>query len=97
MKDLPRVFANPIDRNVNNVRTSYGKLSDAKNVRNESEIRDKIEKLFKSKDTIYSIDCIITFENNIERYTIIGRTESNLVTRTQKLIPIKDIYDINLA
>ncbi len=98
MKDLPRVFANPIDRNLNNNREfSYGRLENEKQTRDERAVLEKINKLFKSDSTVYSIDCIIKFESNEERYTIIGKTSNNLVTKTQKLIPIREIYDIELA
>ena len=98
MKDLPRVFANPIDRDISNNRTlSYGKLIEERKKQDLNLVKNKIEQIFKSEGNIYSIDCIITFENDEEKYTIIGKTEHNLVTKTQKLIPIKEIYDIELA
>lgn len=98
MKDLPKVFANPIDKSLNNNRScSYGKLEADRSTRNEKEILSKINKIFKNENTLYSIDCVIKFENDEGKYTIIGKTTNNLVTRTQKLIPIRDIYDIELA
>ena len=98
MKDLPKVFANPIDRNINNNRTlSYGSLMEERKFRDEYAIEQKINNLFKNNDKIYAIDCIITFANYEEKYTIIGKTGNSLVTKTEKLIPIKDIYDIELA
>lgn len=98
MKDLPRVFANPIDKNLTNNRSySYGKLERSELVRDERSVQSKIDKIFKSEGNVYSIDCLIKFESNEERYTIIGKTNNNLVTRNQKLIPIRDIYDIELA
>lgn len=98
MKDLPRVFANPINKNISNNRSfSYGKLTEERSSQNTALVKEKIEKIFKSDGNIYSIDCIITFENSKNKYTIIGKTDNNLVTKTQKLISIKDIYDIELA
>lgn len=98
MKDLPKVFANPIDKAHNNNKSySYGKLESDRHTRNEKEVLDKINKLFKDERTLYSIDCIIKFENNEEKHTIIGKTSNNLVTKHQRLIPIREIYDIELA
>lgn len=98
MKELPKVFANPIDKDISNNRSfSYGKLVEEKMGQNLDIVREKIEKIFKSEGNIYSIDCIITFENSKEKSTIIGKTENNLVTKSQRLIPIKDIFDIELA
>ena len=98
MKELPKVFANHIDKDISNNRNlSYGRLIEERKVQNLDLVKDKIEKIFKSDGNIYSIDCIITYESHEEKYTIIGRTENNLVTKNQKLIPIRDIYDIELA
>lgn len=98
MKDLPKVFANPIDRSLHNNRSySYGKLEDERKSRDEALVLEKINKIFKSDSTLYSIDCIVIFENNEEKYTIIGKTNNNLVTKNQKLIPIREIFDIELA
>lgn len=98
MKDLPRVYANPINNDINHNRTfSYGKLETEKFSRDADYVEGKLSKLFKSDRNIYSIDCLIKFATNEERYTIIGRTNNNLVTKNQKLIPIREIYDIDLA
>ena len=98
MKELPKVFANQIDRDISNNRTfSYGKLTEERKTQDLTSVKEKIEHIFKSDGNIYSIDCIVTFKDREDRYTIIGKTEYNLVTKTQKLIPIKDIYDIELA
>ena len=98
MKDLPKVFANPIDKKLNNNRTfSYGKLESDRHTRNEAQVLEKINKLFKDERTMYSIDCLIKFANNEEKHTIIGKTSNNLVTKNQRLIPIREIYDIDLA
>ncbi len=98
MKDLPKVFANPINKDLNNNRSySYDRLEEKTNDRNEGDVQNKINKLFKNEQTIYSIDCIIKFANEEGKYSIIGKTNNNLVTKNQKIIPIKDIYDIELA
>lgn len=95
LKDLPKVFANPINKKVNNNNSiSYGKLMED---RSPIDVKEKIDKIFKSKDTVYSIDCIISLETGPVKHTIIGKTDNNLVTKTQMTIPIKDILDINLA
>lgn len=98
MKDLPKVFANPIDVSTSHNRSySYGKLEEERHERDEKLVMEKINKIFKNENTLYSIDCLIKFESDESKYTIIGKTNNNLITKTQKLIPIKDIYDIELA
>ncbi len=98
MKDLPKVFANPIDKDLSHNRTySYGKLEQMREERDGDAVISKINKIFKNDNTLYSIDCIIKFENDEAKYTIIGKTNNNLITKNQKLIPIREIYDIELA
>lgn len=98
MKDLPKVFANKIDKDIsNNKNLSYGRLMEDRKIQNLDVVRDKIDKIFKREGNVYSIDCIVTFESREEKYTIIGRTDNNLVTKNQRLIPIREIYDIELA
>jgi len=98
LKELPKVYANPIDRQIdNNTSYCYSKLENDRHERNEKEVLDKIEKIFKRDNTLYSIDCIVTYNDSKETCTIIGRTNNNLVTKNQRTIPIKDIYDIDLA
>ena len=98
MKELPKVYANPIEKNIdNNTSYCYGKLEEDRHNRDERKVQEKLDKIFKRENTLYSIDCIITYENSEEKTTIIGKTSNNLVTRSQRLIPIKDIYDIELA
>lgn len=96
MKDLPRVFANKIDKDISNNRNmAYNNLSEEHI--SPTSVREKIDDIFKSDKKIYSIDCLIRFENSEKKYTIIGKTDNNLVTKNERLIPIKDIYDIELA
>lgn len=98
MKDLPKVFANTFDKQFhNNSNFSYGKLEEARHSRDDRYVLDKINRIFKNENTLYSIDCVIKFESDEAKHTIIGKTNNNLITKNQKLIPIKDIYDIDLA
>ena len=97
MKELPKVFVSPINKIFNNnSNMSYNKLEESSKIRDDLYVRDKINKIFKSDDRIYSIDCVITFEKSDGKYTIVGKTDNNLITNKQRLIPIKDIYDIKL-
>lgn len=97
MKILPKVFPAGSDKVIRNNKTvSYSKFSEEK-TRDESLVREKINKIFKRDEQIYSIDCLIYYENNTEKYTIIGVTSNHLITSDRKLISISEIYDIELA
>lgn len=98
MKELPKVYANPIDKPIdNNISYCYGKLVEDRIQRDEKYVIDQINKLLKKENTLYSIDCTITYFDTKETCTIIGKTKNSLVTKSQRVIPIKDIYDIELA
>ncbi len=95
MKDLPKVFANPIeDKKDNNRSFVYSKLEREKK---DIPVREKIDKLFSNDRTIYSIDCIIKLDSGEKKCTVIGKTMNNLVTKNQEIIPISSIKDIDLA
>ena len=97
MKILPKVFPASTDKMVrNNKSVSYSKFSEEKK-RDEALVRKKINKIFKSDEQIYSIDCLIYYENTVEKYTIIGVTSNHIITSSRKLISISEIYDIELA
>lgn len=90
MKDLPKVFANPINKDiVNNKIYSYDNVK----LNNES-ISDKISKMFSNGNRSNRIACIITTKDLRTKHIIIGKTNNNLISINEELIPIKDIIDI---
>ncbi len=97
LKDLLKVFANKIDKILNNNKNvSYGELRDGTKSVDRETLTKKINALFDSSDTTYSYNCKIIFSDREERHILIGRTNNYLVTRREKLIPISDIIDIEL-
>lgn len=97
MKVLPKVIPGKTDKMVRNNKTvSYNKITNEK-TRDEKMVREKINKIFKRDEQIYSIDCLVYFENTVEKYTLIGATTNHLITSERKLISISEIYDIELA
>ena len=97
MKDLPKVFANKIDKLLNNNKNiSYGELREGKNVPDRKTLMQKIEALFDSSTNKYSYNCKIIFIDHEEKHIIIGKTDNYLVTRKEQLIPINKIVDIEL-
>ena len=98
MRVLPKVFAAPNNKKINNNSTfSYNKLDNDSNERNDILVRDKINNIFKRDEQIYSIDCVITFKEKKEKHTVIGATTNHLITNDRKLISINEICDIELA
>ena len=94
MDKLPRVFANPISKKINNVQeTYYG--NDTRNIDvNPTNINSKINEIFSSKDHIYKSKVKITFRDKVSEEVIVGKTNVNLLTIDGKLIRITEIVDI---
>lgn len=89
MKDLPKVFANPIDKVlVNNKNFSFDRIKD------DVSLEEKIDSLFKNNSN--RIYCTITTSKNKANHIIIGKTNNNLVTINEHLIPIREILDIEI-
>ena len=94
MDKLPRVFANPITKELNNVQSVY-KDSGERVVSNPQNISKKINEIFAARDHIYKSKVRITFSDKSKKdYVIVGKTNINLLTIDGKLIKITDIVDI---
>jgi len=95
-KDLPNVFANPVNKNFNNVQEFfYGNEKKFERTSSSSEsILTKINKIFNSSHHVYKSRVrIITSEGEIEK-DIVGKANGNLLTLDGSLIKIIDILDI---
>ena len=89
MKEIPKVYVNPLEKNIsNNDNYSYGKLMDRSSIRDERELLNKIN------DMNFNTDYKIKFKDYSKVYNIIGKTSNNLVCSDGGLIKISDIYDI---
>lgn len=96
-KKLPRVFANKIDKKLNNNSTYYIS-NEKKNVAqfHTNDINKKINEIFNSTSYLYRANVIITLKNGDVVKKIIGKNNSQLITIDNELIPIDDILDIKL-
>jgi hypothetical protein len=89
--DLPRIYQNTdINLNNNDQEVFYSN----RKINNIPNIKDKINNLFNKKTYIYKINTEIILKDNIIKTTIIGKTNTYLITINNELIPIKDILDI---
>lgn len=106
-KKLPSVFANKIEKNINNNERVYYSKKEEQNDENRGEknyqkldsnlnINQKINKIFSSTNYVYKMNVrIILKDNKIER-KIIGKNATHLITMENELIPIGDIIDIEI-
>ena len=102
-KKLPKVFANSIDKKLNNNETVYyeknkkikEEIKNPKNSFSESfNINQKINKIFGSSRYVYKADVEITTKEGKVSKKIIGRNKNELITMDNELIKINDIIDI---
>ncbi|MBO4600802.1 MAG: hypothetical protein J5634_01035 [Bacilli bacterium] len=96
MKDLPRVFVNPIDHEINNEQKRY--VSFDKNDRyhepNKHISLSKIDEILNSKFYIKKPKVKIVTDNEEIYSQIVTRTNSYVLTMDSKKIPINEIRDI---
>ena len=95
MDKLPKVFANPINKDLNNNVELF--RSDKKVEIKSSNLKDinkKINQIFGSNSHIYKSKVKITLKDGEIVTDIVGSTNTNLLTLDGKLIKISDIIDI---
>lgn len=95
-KKVPKIFANKIDKKIEN-NSSYAvtKNDEIRSVSSKpSNIRLKINEIFKSNNYVYKADLVITLRDQTIRKRIIGRNRDSLITIDNEIISINDIIDI---
>lgn len=93
MNKLPNVFANPINKKLNNYQDLYRSDRAVKSY-NPKDINKKINEIFGSLNHVYKSRVRITMDDGIHEEEIVGKTNINLLTIDNKLIKITDILDI---
>ncbi len=94
MDKLPSVFANPINKKINNVQETFYSRDTREVDVNPANINSKINAIFSAKDHVYKSKVRITFKDKIVEEVIVGKTNLNLLTLDGKLIRITEIIDI---
>lgn len=94
--NLPKVFANKIEKNLNNSQDIFYEDS----VRSNSGMRDartvnkKIADIFDSSNFVYKSSVKITTRDRVISKTIVGRRGNYLLTMDNEAISIDEIVDI---
>lgn len=104
MKELPKMYHNTIDKNINNneriFSTMYNNDIDIRkdnpfiSNKNNYTVEQKIYNIFNSPNYIYKIDVIIVTDKGKDKKRIVGKTKTNLITMDNEYIPINTIRDI---
>lgn len=93
-KKLPNIFANPIQKKLDNVQEMYygGERSNVKN--NTKSVRKQINEIFSSREFVYKSRVQVTTKDGTHEYVLVGRTEKSLLTFDNQTILIDDILEI---
>lgn len=94
MDKLPKVYANPINKEMSNVQNVYRNTEDRKSTFSPKNINKKINEIFASTNHVYKSKVKVFFKDHEETAEIVGKTNINLLTIDGKLIKITDIVDI---
>lgn len=96
MNKKPKVFANKIDKKINNNETYY--KTDQEKVIDfpKGDINKKIKDIFNSSSYLYRANVVIKLKNGEVTKKIIGKNNNHLITIDNELIPVEDILDIRL-
>ncbi len=93
MKDLPKVFAKPIEKDMrNNEEIFYSRLFHER--KDSKDILKEIDRIFGSKDFVYKSKVELTTKDGVFEETIVGKSGTSLLTMDGKTIPIPSILDI---
>jgi len=95
MKELPKVFANKINENINNTQDIFDERDRyIEKKKDKLSIVRKINNIFASPNHVYKSRVKIKFKDKIEEKVIVGKTNTHLLTIDGDLIRIIDIMDI---
>lgn len=93
MMDKPKVFANPINKKIDNVQDLFRSDKDSRSI-NPVDVNKKINEIFASRNHVYKSKVRITLKDAVVEKEIVGKTNINLLTLDGNLIRITDILDI---
>lgn len=104
MSDLPRMYHNKIEKDLNNNKKVFSTLEKEEerksiniNNKNNYTVEQKIYNIFNSPNYIYKIDVVIVTDTSKEIKRIVGKTKTNLITMNNEYIPINTIRDIYIV
>lgn len=93
-KNLPKVFASPIDKKITNNREFYVSSSKPNIVKDAENIPLKINQIFGSPHHVYKSKVRIIINNEEIETTIVGKTNNYLLTLNGEKINIDSIESI---
>ena len=77
--DKPRVFANPINKKIDNVQDLFRSDKESRSI-NPVDVNKKINEIFASRNHVYKSKVKITLKDKVIEKEIVGKTNINLLT-----------------
>jgi len=95
-KNLPRVYASPINKPITNNREYYVSTARNKEVRSlkTENVPKKINEIFQNPHHVYKSKVRIIINNEVLETTIVGKTANDLLTINGEKIAINKIDSI---
>lgn len=110
MKELPKMYRNSINKEINNNSKVFSTINNDRNVKEEKRksfdiesgkynytVEQKIASIFNSPHYIYKIDVVVVTDSGPQNKRIVGKTKTYLITMDNEYIPISSIRDIYIA
>lgn len=94
--DLPGVYANRIDKKLNNTQELYYADGHKEERHDSRSVDKKIHDIFNSANYVYKSNVRITLNNKTVNKTIVGKNNNYLLTMDNDSINISDILDIEV-
>ena len=93
-KNLPKVYANPINKDLkNNKEVAFSSLNEDRSSKNPN-IPHKINEIFANPKHVYKSKVRITTKDNVVETTIVGKTGFYLLSLNGDKYNLNDIIDI---
>ena len=107
-KKLPKVYANRIDKNINNnkkvvysssseIVEKSQELKEEQTINLGKSVNQKINDIFNSPRYVYKADVDITLKDKKIKVKLVGKNNNKLITLDNELISIDDIIDIRFS
>ncbi len=94
-KELPKVYAVPITKKINNNEEMFFSEDKHRTITEEKKVSiTDINKIFNAKDHVYKSKVEITTNLETKVYEVVGISKNSLLTLEGNLIPISDIKAI---
>ena len=98
MKKLPKIYQNEITKKIKNNKTvCYLKEEPLDPYTGIPTILEKIEQVFSGYGYSYNIPVTIKTTSKTYNTSLIAKTEKNLITLDNDIIPISEIIDFQIA